>query len=668
MQTNQTADLAPARLLIVDDEVELMTGLCDVLPGFGFETKGATSGAAALEALKAERFDLLLTDMMMPGMDGIELIRVAKALDPNLICLLMTGQGSIQTAVEALKGGAFDYVLKPFQMSLLLPTLERALKAHRLRSDNLQMRETLAVYELSMGVAQSYNPEDILAKVLEAAVDITGADEASIMQPTPAGTELRVTTVRGGDREALVGETAPLEQGVAGWVARNQERVVLESEVNDARFDPVKPRADILSALSLPLIAGGRSVGVLNLNRKRAEAELQQTNELLRNAFAQLENSQQQLVRQERLRALGEMASEVAHDFNNALSPVLGYSELLLLDPTALDDREKMKRHLEIINTAARDAANVVRRLREFYRTQDDDEEFLPVDLNALVEQAVDLAQPRGKDEAQSRGLDVSVKTELAAVHPIFGHEPELREVLPNLLFNAVDALRPEADGSAQGAVTLRTRAEGDPVALEVSDTGAGMAPGVRERCLDPFFATKGERGTGQGLSMVHGIVGRHRGTIDIESEPGSGTTFILRFPVGAPAEAATVSLLDTAPARPLRVLAVDDEPTLQNLVKEFLLTDGHEVETAVSGLDALEKFRAGTFDLVVTDRAMAEMGGNELAATPKELDPAQPLLMLTGFGELMNAQEGKPAAVDLVIGKPPKLAVFRAAVAKLTA
>ena len=270
MQTNQTADLAPARLLIVDDEVELMTGLCDVLPGFGFETKGATSGAAALEALKAERFDLLLTDMMMPGMDGIELIRVAKALDPNLICLLMTGQGSIQTAVGALKGGAFDYVLKPFQMSLLLPTLERALKAHRLRSDNLQMRETLAVYELSMGVAQSYNPEDILAKVLEAAVDITGADEASIMQPTPAGTELRVTTVRGGDREALVGETAPLEQGVAGWVARNQERVVLESEVNDARFDPVKPRADILSALSLPLIAGGRSVGVLNLNRTRA--------------------------------------------------------------------------------------------------------------------------------------------------------------------------------------------------------------------------------------------------------------------------------------------------------------------------------------------------------------------------------------------------------------
>jgi len=416
----------------------------------------------------------------------------------------------------------------------------------------------------------------------------------------------------------------------------------------------------------------GRTVRTFGVNQditgqKRAETELRQTNTLLREAFQELETSQRNLVQQERLRAFGEMASGVAHDFNNALSPILGYSELLLLSPETLEDREKAKGQIWIINTAARDAANVVRRLREFYRTREGDELFLPVDLNGLVEQAVDLAQPRWKDEAQSRGLDIAVETDLADVPLVSGIEPELREVLINLLFNGVDALKPEGGGKAHGALTVRTRAEDEHVAVEVSDTGAGMTPAVRERCLDPFFTTKGERGTGLGLSMVHGIVKRHGGTIAIDSELGRGTTFVLRFPVDTPTEAATVSLLDTAPARLLRVLVVDDEPALREMVKALLLLDGHAAETAVNGRAALEKFAPGAFDLVVTDRAMPEMGGDELAAALKELAPTQPILMLTGFSDMMDANEEKPAGVDRVLGKPPTLAAFRAAVVELT-
>ena len=225
-----------------------------------------------------------------------------------------------------------------------------------------------------------------------------------------------------------------------------------------------------------------------------------------------MKQTQQNIIQQERLRALGQMASGIAHDFNNALTPILGFSELLLKRSEGLDDRDTVERYLRMMNMAAQDAATVVgnSRLREFYRKREEGENFAPASLHDLVGQAISLTQPRWKDEAQAKGITIKMETDLQEVPLIIGDESELREALTNLVFNAVDAM---PDG---GTITLRTRRDGNQVVLEVSDTGTGMTEEVRQRCLDPFFTTKGAHTssrTGMGLAMVYGIVQRHEGS-----------------------------------------------------------------------------------------------------------------------------------------------------------
>jgi PAS domain S-box-containing protein len=322
--------------------------------------------------------------------------------------------------------------------------------------------------------------------------------------------------------------------------------------------------------------------------RRRAEDALLDSNRRLGEALAELRRTQQQVIQQERLRALGQMASGIAHDFNNALSPILGFSDLLLASPQSLDDRETVTRYLGMMRTAAQDAASVVGRLREFYRHRDEGEVPTFIRLNALAQQVVSLTQPRWKNQALANGVSIEVETELRRVPVIEGNEAELREALTNLIFNAVDAI-PE-----RGTVTLRTRLDGEHAVLEVSDTGVGMTEEVRRRCLEPFFTTKGERGTGMGLAMVYGIVQRHEGTIDIRSEAGEGTTFTIRLPIrrGERGERSG-QRTESSPSllRALRILVVEDEPTVCGIIAAYLARDGHAVETAANGTEGLKKY-----------------------------------------------------------------------------
>lgn len=396
--------------------------------------------------------------------------------------------------------------------------------------------------------------------------------------------------------------------------------------------------------------------------RKAAEAALYESNRRLEEALAELKATQQQVLQQERLRALGQMASGIAHDFNNALSAVLGFSELLLDHPEYLEDKPKVTRYLCLMNTAAQDARNVVRRLREFYRSREANEVLVPVDMNQLVHQAISLTQPRWKDQPLASGITIHIHTDLQDIPSVAANDADVREVLTNLIFNAVDAM-PEG-----GTLTIRTRPERESVVVEVSDTGVGMTEDVRHRCLEPFFSTKGERGTGLGLAMVYGIIRRHHGTLDLDSEPGRGTTVVFRLPVATGQHGERRQEAAEAPSRQLRILVVDDEPTMRELLTEFLTGDGHAVETATNGREALEKFHGGWFDFVVTDRGMHEMSGEQLAAAIKRAAPDKPVIVLTGFGDLMEASGEKPVGVDLVVCKPVTQAALRQAVAKVTA
>ncbi len=254
------------RLLVVDDEIELMTILCEALEKHGYETEGFTSGPEALQRAKKDGFDLLLTDLMMPEMNGIELLKAVLAIDPGLIGIVMTGQGTVQTAVEAMKIGAFDYILKPFKIDILLLTISRAMEVRNLKKENIELRGMLAIYELTKAVALSTDLSLVVNKVADAALEQTFADEVSIMLPAGDDDELYVAAVRGRGREHILGQRVKLGQGIAGWVARHHEMLTLEGAVNDARFKPFHPRPEINAAVSIPMMAGGKFVGILNLN------------------------------------------------------------------------------------------------------------------------------------------------------------------------------------------------------------------------------------------------------------------------------------------------------------------------------------------------------------------------------------------------------------------
>jgi len=406
------------------------------------------------------------------------------------------------------------------------------------------------------------------------------------------------------------------------------------------------------------MVAGSKE----NLTRRvQAEENLRERNEELKKALEVLKATQQQVIQQERLSAVGQMASGIAHDFNNTLMPILGFTELLLENDALLNDRDETRRCLEMLRTSAKDAASVVSRLREFYRPARTDEAFPVVDLARLARQAVALTEPKWRSQSQARGVTFDVRTEITPTPFVAGEEAALREVLTNLIFNAVDAM-PHG-----GSISLQVGMEEQRAVIRVIDTGTGMTEVVRQRCLEPFFSTKGENGTGLGLSMVHGIIERHRGTLEISSVVGQGTTFIIRLPLAEELadSVASPASAEIAAASAFKVLIVDDEAPVLEVLSRYLRCDGHAVATAASGREALEKFRRNRFDLVVVDRAMPEMSGDQAAQCIKQVRPDIPIIMLTGFSTL-DPNSPRPRAIDEVLYKPVTLDALRGTIGRL--
>jgi PAS domain S-box-containing protein len=255
-----------ARLIVVDDEPELVKALGEAIADEGFEVSGFTTGSEAVSALKEKDFDLLLTDLMMPEMDGLELFRQAREIDPHIVGIVMTGHATIKNAVSAMKIGVYDYLLKPFKVRTLIPLLDRALTVRKLGLENVQLRQTLAIYELGQTISYSLALSTILDKVADGVLQQCAADEVSIMLLTPAADEMYIAAVRGKDRTSLLGQRAPLGKYVAGWVAGLREPIMFRGAIKDERYLPRNPRNDITLSVALPLLVGGNFIGVMNLN------------------------------------------------------------------------------------------------------------------------------------------------------------------------------------------------------------------------------------------------------------------------------------------------------------------------------------------------------------------------------------------------------------------
>jgi signal transduction histidine kinase/ActR/RegA family two-component response regulator len=464
-------------------------------------------------------------------------------------------------------------------------------------------------------------------------------------------------------------------------------QLVYEPDVSQISFPfPIRiAKSGLRSLVIAPLLSESSVFGILVVARREPNdftsgdceflrqlsehvalaARQAQIHTALQQAYDDLRRTQQVVMEQDRLRALGQMASGIAHDINNALSPVALYTESLLDREPGLSARTR--EYLETTQRAIEDVSHTVGRMREFYRKPEPQLSLAAVDINRLVQQVLDLTRARWSDMALQQGIDVRMRTDLAPNPPIVaGIESEIREAMTNLIFNAVDAM---PNG---GTVTLRTRTTSLGVQFLVEDTGTGMDEETRRRCLEPFFTTKGERGTGLGLAMVYGVAQRHKAEIEIESAPGRGTTVRLSFPAALPG-VAKPSELPYVPAIPsrLRILIVDDDPLVIKSLGDTLEAEGHLVTTATGGREGIDVVNAAAernerFAVVITDLGMPYVDGRKVASAVKMACRTTPVIMLTGWGQRLVDEDDVPANVDRVLNKPPKLQQLRTALSEL--
>jgi PAS domain S-box-containing protein len=484
--------------------------------------------------------------------------------------------------------------------------------------------------------------------------------------------------------------TVGLTQGATLSVGKNglsrcmEGETVYEPALSELPFALPKAldSAGLGSVMMVPLQAGGETFGALIAARTQAQgfdsgacefmrqlgehvalaASQSELLDSLKRAYQDLRDAQPTVLQQERIRVLGHIASGIAHDINNALSPVAMYTDSLLMSEKNISDQGRQQ--LKTIQLAVEDVAETVARIREFYRPVAEAKQQAPLstDVNRVVQQAVDLTRTRWHDLPQERGCTIEVALTLAeGCPPVSGAEGEIRDALVNLIINACDAM-PEG-----GVLSITTRTLQDEnleswLEVLVADTGMGMDAQTLAQCTEPFFTTKGARGSGLGLAMVFSCVNSRGGNLHIDSTPAGGTQVRIRCPYLSTAwQAAMIDHTEPVIApitAALKILVIDDEAQVREALAEILELDGHEVVCASNGQEALGLFnaalRSAPFSMVITDLGMPGMDGREVATSVKGANASTPVVMLTGWGRRMEKDKEIPPGVDHLICKPP--------------
>jgi signal transduction histidine kinase/DNA-binding response OmpR family regulator len=690
-------------ILVVDDEQSVREVLSRLFAQMGCRAKAVSSAEEALTTLNGEQPGVALLDIRLPGMNGFELLGEMKKVSPDTEVIMVTGYASTDTAIQAIRKEVCDYLPKPFEnLDEVWGTVRRALAKRSLSLNHRQLllglensnrglsaalkrKKSLIDAGRAMGGIGSL-PE-LLDFFVGVAADELEVDRVSLMLLDEETQEMWIVASRGLDEKVKKEVRRKVGDGIAGWVAREGKPVLVKDVVSDPRvktFLHSTHATSFISApivLSIPILLREKVLGVINVTNSRsgqsfdeedmaflyslagqAAVAIERTRqyEELEGAYESLKTAQKSLVESERLNALGQMAAGVAHDFNNLLAGILGRTQLLQLKLKEKGvDQSELGSKLELIEKLALQGAATVRRIQEFSRIRKD----VPtdsVDVNAVVRNAVEVTRPKWKEESETRGIHVEMRLELGEIPNIRGNAGELVQVVTNLIFNAVDAM-PEG-----GVLTLRTFLSGNAIGLEVSDTGIGMIEEVKEKLFQPFFTTKGN-GFGLGTSIVYGIVARHGGEIQVSSEGGKGTMFLVTLPVvaGKLEEHPFEKVACTKKEGPAKVLVVEDNDLNRDMFARYLTEMGHNAILAANGKEMLPILERERFDLVITDLSMPGISGWQVAERVKKRSPGVPVILVSGWAIQQDDARLRESGIDFILQKPCTLSDFEEMVEK---
>ncbi|MCP4252369.1 MAG: response regulator [Candidatus Scalindua sp.] len=602
-----------SRLLIVDDNEKLSDSLRDILEDDGFAIETANNGKDAINLLRSNRYDIALVDIKLPDCSGTELVNNLVKISLSMEFILITANADLDTAIEAAKQEHIvSYELKPLDMNRLISLLNQVVKRRKVESE---------IQKLTHAVEQS-----------SSTIVITNTN-GKIEYANPRFAELTGYTIT----EAIGKNPRVLKSG--------------------------KTSPEVYEELWSTIKSGNEWKGEFCNKKKNGElywesasiSPVKNTEGVITNFIAvkdditERKKMEDALLQSEKLKSIGTITAGISHEFNNLLAIISGNVQLLEED---YKDDKVLTNALCTIMKAADDGAEISSNMLKFTKTKPDTKEFISSDIISLIRQAIAFTIPRWKNEAQSRGVNYDMdQVGTTSVPRIMCNPTEIREIFVNMINNALDAM-PEG-----GRLSYSTWRVYDTVFVSITDKGLGMSEDVKKNIFDPFFSTKGVDGTGLGMSVAYGIVTRHGGKIDVASEAGLGTTFTMQFP----ASNERASLIDASgpeqitSEKDLRILVVDDEEDIRNILNQFLSRCGHKVKAVDNGADAINMVVDEGFDLVLCDLAMPNVCGYDVVKFLNGLKKRPKIGIVSGWDEKLDSKNNKELNVDFYLKKPFK-------------
>lgn len=608
----------PCSILVVEDDEGLARLIAKSLKNTGFDVGVVHNGVQAVDRVVNNPVGLMLLDYKLPDMSAKQIVDTLKERKFEIPFIIMTGHGDERVAVEMMKAGARDYIVKQGEFFELLPSV---------------IKWVFEELQSKMKLAQAHRALEESEKKYRSFVDnaLVGVYKANLKGDILYANKA-LTRIFGykSPEEMMLDNIRQSPENEKNWKILI-DKLQKSGEVKNLEVKVVTKTGQTINLILSGSLAGDVLTGMaIDITEKR--------------------EFERQLLQSEKLKAMGVMAAGIAHDFNNVLAIIQGNAQLLQI--SGGDDNEELLNGLRTICRAVKDGTETVRRMSEFTRMEKGTSKFVSVNMLEIVKQAVDFARPKWKDLAHASGVTYDLDLEgLNSVPDVLGKPSELREVITNMINNALDAM-PEG-----GRIAFRMWNEDNTVCTSISDNGNGMSKEVQMSIFDPFYSTKGVEGSGLGMSVAYGIIEKHGGKIDVESQVGKGTIFTIRLPIAVEtihAEKSPEPVNDiSARASNYRVLVVDDVKEISDLLNMFLNRQGYNVDSVESGAEAIKMLEKESYDLLLCDLGMPEISGWDMIRATESLERKPKIGLITGWADKIESLKNEDMGVDFVVSKP---------------